>query len=137
MNNNQHNIIYIFILSEENSYNIEEEIIVEFLDSNWNEEPSEDTHQETGVVVEANFCEPDFAPEDTHLDLTKKTDGETPSTSTLRRRNIHNLAESVQEMNKDSIAVLKNIDKNLEGINNNLLSINCNLKKTLNFLLKQ
>lgn len=128
--------MYIFILSEENSYNIEEEIIVEFLDSNGNEEPSEDTHQET-VVMEANFCEPDFAPEDTHLDSTKKTGGETPSTSTLRRRNIHNLAESVKEMNKDSIAVLKNIDKNLEGINNTLLLINCNLEKTLNFLLKQ
>lgn len=118
-------------MKEESSYNIEEEIIIEYSDTVSHEEQLKDTHPATVVVMEDSFVESNCEPEGTHLNI-ENTSYKSPSTS--RRRNIHNLAESVQEMNQQNIAILKNIDKNLEGINNNLFLINRNLEKALNFL---
>lgn len=58
----------------------------------------------------------------------------TPSVSTSRRRRLGNLAESVQEMNSETLDVLKGVNENLERVNTNLSGINTTLTNIFLFL---
>lgn len=63
---------------------------------------------------------------------TKETNS-TPSISTNRRRHILNMATTIENMNNDTLNVLRSMDQNLTKMNSNLESLNL----TLNIIAKK